>query len=159
MNPLLLRYVLPAVAGLLLLLGIYLWGRSDGSNSVQAQWDRERLANARAVQQATEKARQTEAQSNAAIESNRRRSDAQIADIARRRDAALQRLRDAATPGGFRLPADAPAQSSERAEEGLAGRDGGTSAELLRYAADAAILQSAFDACVRQYEAIKESFR
>jgi hypothetical protein len=67
-------------------------------------------------------------------------------------------VRDNSDTGGSELSDDAAVSVTADSESGLAGGDGAI-AWLIDYAADAARLEAALNACVTQYEAVKEAFR
>lgn len=146
--------------GALLVVGIGagIKGYSIGSNAVQAQWDAERVRLAAEVQAAAEKVRNIEhvAAKNAAAQ--RERADEQVRSIERRHRAALERLRQQTSGSRDRsVSGGAAAQLAECAEPPVADGDGIVVAGRidlqwpLDFAADAARLQVALDACVEQY--------
>jgi hypothetical protein len=152
--------------GALLVVGIGagIKGYGMGAASVQAEWDSERVRLAAEVQAATEKVRNIEHNAVQNAAKQRERADENVRSIERRHRAALERLRQqAASNGDGSVPGGAAAQLAECAAEGVAAGDGGVvvGADFqwpLDYAADAARLQVALDACIEQYNGVRAAF-
>jgi hypothetical protein len=154
-----------AFATVVTLLAIHHTGVETGRAEVQAEWDAERLAQVADVQMATEKVLQAERQTAITINRIREDADAKVEHIARRHAAAAalaERLRDEAADDRLRaLRSPATTQLANCPEAGLADGDGELDVPdverdrkwLLQYAADAAVLQVALDACRQQYNA------
>lgn len=129
-------------------------GYQAGVTKTKAAWDAERAKAAQEYAQAQEQARKTEQQLQARIDAIRKERSREVATISRRHDAIVAGLRDraakrAATPSGVPQTAGAGVGCTGA---GLARPD----AEFLAgYAADAARLQSAFDACKTAYDSAR----
>jgi hypothetical protein len=149
--------------GALLVVGIGagLKGYSMGATSVQAEWDAERVRLAAEVQAAAERVRNMEHNAVQDAAKQRERADEQVRSIERRHRAALDRLRQQdGVNGGSNVSGAAAAELAIDACGGLAGADGAPhlAADLLDFAADAARLQVALDACVEQYNGVRAAF-
>jgi hypothetical protein len=116
------------------------------------------------VQAAAERVRNIEHNAVQDAAKQRERADEQVRAIERRHRAALERVRQQTSGNGDgSVSGGAAAQLAECAESGLASGDGGVvvGADLqwpLDYAADAARLQVALDACVEQYNGVRAAF-
>ena len=156
-------YLIAAASAAVIVLASYACGRLDGANSVQVEWDAERIATAAAIQQQTERVRAAEHAATQTIATSRERTDASITDLNARHARALDRVRREAGAGGRNLPRDSAAQSADCAAEGLPDRDGvlvvadqqadqqADQRWLLDLARDADITRQALDACREQY--------
>lgn len=152
------KWVATVLGALLLLLAAYLKGRSSGMGIVEAEWNKERLAQAQAVQQATEQARAAEREATERIRRAKERTHEQLASIDRRHRADLERLRERADRGEGDVSSDPGTSLAGTPAPRLAGRDvgAGLAEWLLTYAADAARLEASYQACADQYAAVKK---
>lgn len=143
----------------------YVFGRLDGSASVQSQWSAERLRIASEVQQWHEKTRLAEREAADRIVRIQEQTSESLIDSDRRHRADLERLRLAtASQGRGELPRSAAARLAACPEPEVAGGDERVVArpkddELrwpIDYARDVAVMQSALDSCVAQYQNVQK---
>ena len=139
-----------AVVGVL----AYRTGAEHGRTEVQAKWDAERAAHARAVIAAIEARDRATAAMAARVEALTKEHRREINRIAADRDRLLDSLRDRpeARAGAGGVPEGAAAGVGCTGE-GLSRRDGEFLAGL---AADAARTQAALQQCVAQYNQVME---
>lgn len=134
----------------------YIKGSAHGKAEVQAEWDRERAAQAEAYAKAQAAAREKEQALQAEADQLREETSVKLKEANDRAASLSNRLRDRkerpATPTGSVSGATQSCSGASGAE--LARGDGEF---LVRYAADAARLQAALDQCVKQYEAVRSS--
>jgi hypothetical protein len=109
------------------------------------------------LEQARERTEEKERRADAATVAIQKDTDRAYKAIDSRRRAGLERVRNHPDSGGIKLPDDAATCAAADAEPGLASGDGAI-AWLIDYAADAARLQVALDACEAQYDNVREAF-
>lgn len=161
MNP----YVyIAAAVGVVVALGVsYFAGRGDGANAVQVEWDAERLATAAAIQQQVASARAAEHAATESIATLRERTNETLRSINARHRADLDRLRQQARDGGANGGEGAAAVVAACADPSVAAGDerlvvGARDLDLdfpIHFAADAAQVAAALDACREQYELVR----
>jgi hypothetical protein len=141
------------------LVGTAMYAHNKGSRSgmlqIQTQWDAERMATKAAQDEELMKARQREQALQALVNKQRRAHDAEVKRVVREYGALVDGLRDRpearAGDGGVPEGADAGAGCTGA---GLAGPD---ARFLAGYAADAARLQLALDACKVAYDEVRRA--
>lgn len=151
------RVLAPAAVTVLACAAVGVWsyrtGHANGAAKVQASWDAERAAHARAVIAAIEERDRATAAMAARTEAIKREYKRETDRIAADRDRLLASLRDRpeARAGAGGVPEGAAAGAGCTGE-GLSRRDGEFLAGL---AADAARTQAALQQCVVQYNQVR----
>ena len=146
------RWVLGGLAGLVMLGLSFLKGYNAGKDSVQHKWDAEKIVMERQLQAEAEKARQIERDMQAQVNKIQREKINANQTATFRYNALIDSLRKRPEARQDPVPSDS-GSSVGCTGEGLARGD----AEFLAgYAADAARLQAAYDACRQAYEVIHE---
>lgn len=132
----------------------YVKGSAHGRAEVQAEWDRERAAQAEAYAKAQAAAREKEQALQAEADQLREETSVKLKEASDRAASLSNRLRDR------KERPTTPTSSVSGATQSCSGASGAELARgdgefLVRYAADAARLQAALDQCVKQYEAVR----
>jgi hypothetical protein len=147
----------PHLAIIIALVGIcgLLWWRLDQVRGQLDQVRSEKAAMIAAGKAQDARYRRSEQSMSAIAKAIKQEKDREIADIAADRDALLEQLRERP-----RRIVPAAAQGSPAPVEGTGLGLSRDDAEFLaRYAADAARLQSDYNACVRTYSAVEAEFQ
>jgi hypothetical protein len=133
----------------------YSKGRALGMSQIQTLWDAERAATMAAQAEEMMKARQREQALQALVDKQRRAHDAEVKRVVREYGALVDGLRDRpeARAGAGGVPEGAAAGTGCTGA-GLAGPD---ARFLAGYAADAARLQLALDACKVAYDEVRRA--
>jgi len=153
-----LMFFVGGIATLTFVVGIYAVGVNSGRLEVQEEFDAYKVQQQTLLEQARERTEEKERRADAATVAIQKDTDRAYKAIDSRRRAVLERVRDNSDTGGIKVPEPAAVSVTADAEPGLASGDGAI-AWLIDYAADAARLEAALNACVTQYEAVKEAFR
>jgi hypothetical protein len=146
------------IATLTFVVGIYCVGVNSGRLEVQEEFDAYKVQQQALLEQARERTEEKERRAETATVKIVRDTAHAYKAIDTRRRVVLERVRDNSDTSGSELSDDAAVSVTADSESGLAGGDGAI-AWLIDYAADAARLEAALNACVTQYEAVKEAFR
>lgn len=146
------KWVLGGLTGLVLLGFVYWKGYNHGKNVIQNKWDADKVVQERAVQEAKEAARlrEVELQDKVIVLMKEKNHAVKTADA--RYNALIDSLRNR------------PEERRDPVSESAGDVVGGTGAGLARpdaeflagYAADAAKLQAAYDACREAYEEVRK---
>ena len=150
-----LMFFVGGVAVLTLVALIHHLGANAGRYEVQQEFDAYKAQQHALLDKARERTADLERRADAATVAIQKDTDRAYKAIDSRRRAGLDRLRNHPDSGGIKLPEPAATCVAADAEPGLASGNG-TTAWLIDYAADAAKLQAALDACAAQYEAVRE---
>lgn len=144
-----------AIVVVLALFGLSAYSYRAGKAAVQQEWDKEKAAIAQAHLEEMQRARQREAELQAAIDKQTEVYKRDLENITADYQRIVVWLRDrpAARAGAGGVPQGATAGVGCTG----AGLSRGDAEFLARYAADAARTREALDQCVRQYEEVRRS--
>lgn len=144
-----------AVVVVLALFGLSVYSYRAGKAAVQQEWDKEKAAIAQAHMEEMQRARQREAELQAAIDKQTEVYKRDLENITADYQRIVVWLRDrpAARAGAGGVPQGSAAGVGCTG----AGLSRGDAEFLARYAADAARTRKALDQCVRQYDEVRQA--